>query len=466
MVKSQSAGIKRTASFLFIVSAMVLFSTALTAQDVVIRGGWYFNTDEENFARNRTMIIVSGKFFAINEDVPGLDLSGFEQIQLQNDDYILPGIFDIHAHFNMTFGQSRRDEWEVYPILLLANGVTSSWPAGEYNPEEMMAARRRIERGEQIGTRILNSGQYFGQGWDRNAPVEDIIKEVDRMHAEGVVGFKAKGINATHLKALIDRVHYHGKTVSAHLGSGSRTSVNAKDAIMMGLDRVEHFLGGDAFPPTRSAYASLENMTPDTPGIKEIIDLYIKHGVYFDATMSCYGYYGDKSYPGYDYWVDERNFFTPYARELMKDKGRGGNEQFQKIYYAKRGTFKAFYDAGGEDLMTLGTDNVCTGDYITGFSWHREIEAFTFAGIPPAKALKMATINGARALNLSDMFGSIDVGKIADLLVIKGNPIQNIRNTRTVHTVLKAGIKYDTADLFKSVEGKLGPTGPDDMVNW
>jgi len=436
----------------------------LHAQDLVIRGGWYFHTDREEFVRNTGIVVKNGKFMEIDANLSSPYLQEYETVSLRNDDYILPGIFDIHSHYNVNLNRKRRDEYYVNPVLNLANGVTSTWPAGEYNPEEMTEARKLIDRGEQIGARIFNSGPYFGQGWDQEAPVEDVYKAVDYWVEQGVQGLKAKRINPVHLQALIDRSHQHGLTVSGHLDSGFRNTVNTKDAILMGIDRVEHFLGGDAMPPTRSAYASLVDITLDMPEIREIIELFIKHHVYFDATMTAYGYYGDRK-EGFDHWTDERRFLTPYSADMTKDR-RQSSDMFNKIYYVKRKTIKAFYDAGGGDLITLGTDHPTVGEYFLGFCAHRELDAFVLAGIPPAKAIRIATINGARALGVSDMFGSIETGKIADLFVIKGNPLENIRNTRTVHTVVKGGIVYNTQSLLKTVEGKMGPANEKEAANW
>ena len=108
--------------------------------------------------------------------------------------------------------------------------------------------------------RILSSGPYFGRSapdWDNGMTTQDIYNRVDKWVALGAKGFKAKGINAPHLKALIERAHQHGLTVTAHLDSGFRGSVNPEDAIEMGIDRVEHFLGGELFFNNTSAYNSL-----------------------------------------------------------------------------------------------------------------------------------------------------------------------------------------------------------------
>ncbi len=142
------------------------------------------------------------------------------------------------------------------------------------------------------------------------------------------------------------------------------------------------------------------------------------------------------------------------------------SEQFDRIYRVKPKALKAFYDAGGGDLITLGTDHPSTGEYLPGFSSHREMFAMVRAGIPAAKVLQIATIHGARALGASDRLGSIETGKLADLFVVRGNPIQEIRNTRNVQVVMKGGKVFDSAELLKSVEGKLGPAGSEDAANW
>jgi len=446
---------------------------AATADTVIVKGGWLFDAVHDDVRRNTGIVIVSGKFFEVDADLSGRDLAGARVVELDDDEYILPGIFDLHAHYNVNlFGHNRRDEVVVQPVVYLANGVTSTFPAGEYNPEDMAALRERVDRGEQPGPHIYNSGPYFGsvrKGWDPDKLTADsIYAEVDYWVSRGVKGFKAKGIGPVQLRALIERAHQHGLTVTGHLGSGYRGSVNPRDAIMMGIDRIEHFMGGDALPATQSAYASLVDLNVDSPEFRRIIQLYLKHHVYFDATLTAYGYAanndGDEAFT---HWVDETKFLTPYMQsELKKRPPSRVSEQFDRIYRIKPKALKAFYDAGGGDLITLGTDHPSTGEYLPGFSSHREMFAMVRAGIPPAKVLQIATIHGARAIGMGDRLGTIETGKLADLFVVRGNPLEDIRNTRKVQLVMKGGVVYDPAALLKSVEGKLGPAGPEDAANW
>ena len=80
--------------------------------------------------------------------------------------------------------------------------------------------------------------------------------------------------------------------------------------------------------------------------------------------------------------------------------------------------------------------------------------------------LRIATINSARAIGLGDRLGSIEVGKWADLVVVRGNPLADIRRTRQPRVVIKAGRVYDPAALMTSVEGKIGPMSAADTAAW
>jgi imidazolonepropionase-like amidohydrolase len=296
---------------------------------------------------------------------------------------------------------------------------------------------------------------------------ERIRKEVDEWAARGVRGFKAKNIQPAQLFALIDQAHRYGLPVTGHLDSGARNSVNPRDAIYMGIDRIEHFMGGDAITGDRGAYSSLEALDVTRPEVDHIIQLYLKRNVYYDATVSAYGYWAEKDPRIYTQWADERSFLTPRAREITAPqiKARTVNQQFERIYRVKFNELKRFYDAGGGRLITVGTDHPSWGEFLSGFSAHREVQAFVLAGIPPAAALKMATINGARALRLGDVLGSIEPGKLADLFVVTGNPLADITVTRKSRLVMARGALYESATLFASAKDKLGPaTAGDD--NW
>jgi len=445
----------------------------IQAGDIVVTGGQLFDGVRDTLAPNTGLLIRNGVLLEVGASLTNRDLSAARVVRLQADETILPGFFDLHAHYAIDlFGEERVDEYTINPIIFLANGITSTFPAGEVDPEGMMGARRRIERGEQTGPRIMSSGPYFGTarpGW-RNADwtADRIREEVDTWAAKGARGFKAKGIHRDHLPVLIERAHRHGLTVTAHLDSGSGTSVNPRDAIFMGIDRIEHFMGGDAILATRGAYSSLEALDVTRPEVDNIIKLFLQRNVYYDATVTAYGYWYDpKDMRVFKTWMDEQSFLTPHAREVANSRlPRKPNEQFKRIYEVKLKEVKRFYDAGGGRLITVGTDHPSWGEFLSGFGSHREVQALVLAGIPPAAVLKMATINGARAMGLGSQLGSIEAGKLADLFIVRGNPVQDITTTRNVRLVMSRGVLYDAAELIASAKGKMGPASAADDDWW
>jgi imidazolonepropionase-like amidohydrolase len=439
-------------------------------RDVVVTGGWIFTSTANDRVRNPGILIRAGKILRLGGD-PSIAAADAQRVVVADTETVIPGLFDLHAHYAMDlFNAGRKDETIAYPPLFLANGVTSTFPAGETDPNAMRELRIRIENGQTPGPRLLNSGPYFGTArpdWNRNITREQIYAEVDHWVELGAKGFKAKGITPDQLKALIERAHFHGLTVTGHLDSGNRNSVNPRDAIIMGIDRIEHFMGGDAFTADKSAYASYEHMKFDTPEFRKIAALYKEHHAYFDATLSTYGYYGTVDTAMFNYFTDEKRFLTPYTRAMLDARPpRPVNAQFGNIYIIKRQEIKAFYDAGGGDLMTLGTDHPSWGQWLTPFAAHREMYAFSLSGIPNAQVLKIATINSARAMGLGDRLGSIEAGKWADLVVVRGNPVQDIRRARLPRVVIKAGRVYDPLELMKSAEGKIGPMSAADTAAW
>jgi imidazolonepropionase-like amidohydrolase len=104
---------------------------------------------------------------------------------------------------------------------------------------------------------------------------------------------------------------------------------------------------------------------------------------------------------------------------------------------------KAFYDAGIP--IVAGTDS------LAGFTLPRELELYEAAGIPAPKVLQLATLGAARVMKQDQERGSIEVGKLADVILVDGNPASHVGDVRKVKTVVKDGIVYQTADLNRAV---------------
>jgi len=418
---------------------------------LVIRGGWLFDSVSDERRPNTVIVVQDGKIVAVDADVQQQIFSTANVVDLAETDTILPGMIDLHAVF-------------------LANGVTSTWSAGEYYPERVIAQRDRIDAGESIGPRLFASGPYFGAfrceynigtaadecvGWPNDITEEEIRQEVDAWAEQGVVSIKIKQATPGEMKILIEQAHMRGMTTAAHLSNYDwEYDVELRDAILMGLDRVEHQL-------------TLGSGGAGSAEMPQMIDLMLAHGVYYDANLQMYGGINERrAHASEMLWTDEAKYFTPYAQALLEKRGEPEAESDEAEFTQRVLELKSLFDAGGAHLLIVGTDEPVYTSLLPGFAYHRELLAMTQAGIPPAAVLKAATINGARALGIDARLGSIEAGKLADLFVVRGNPLDDIKVARDIRLVIRDGIVYDPAELLQSAEGKIGPAGPNDHADW
>jgi imidazolonepropionase-like amidohydrolase len=100
--------------------------------------------------------------------------------------------------------------------------------------------------------------------------------------------------------------------------------------------------------------------------------------------------------------------------------------------------------------LLAGTDTPCP--YVPpGFSMHQELELLVESGMPPAAVLQAATIQGARVLKQSANLGSIEAGKLADIVILDADPLADIRNTRKINRVVRGGLVLDPKSLLQFV---------------
>lgn len=436
-----------------------------------LEGGWLLDIEAEARVPNPGVLVgPDGRIARVGSDgeTAPSDVDP-ERFELGEDQTLLPGLIDLHAHYNMDLtGDGRVEETRYNPLVFLANGVTTTFPAGEYYPEVMRELQARLESGEQVGPRLLRSGPYFGSSrpdWDPDITPGEIHAEVDALWAEGVRHFKAKGAGPEHIRALVERVHHHGGTVTGHVGSGARGSTNSADAIEAGIDRIEHILGGYVLDREQAAYPVWNQVDTASSAFQRTAQLFLDNEVYFDATITAPIYLTERV-EGFDFWVDEPSLFTPYVQEIVAEREPRSSELMSELYEAMKRSTLAFYNAGGGPYITLGTDNPSGGEYLAGFSAHRELHAMVLAGLPPIAALRAGTINAARAVRMNDEIGTVAPGKWADLFVVEGDPLSNILATRNVVLVLRAGQVHDPTDLLERARERIGPSGPGERETW
>jgi imidazolonepropionase-like amidohydrolase len=460
------------------------------AGTVIVRGGWLWTGTADDRVRNTGIVIANRKFMEVGANLSGRDLSGARIIDLTDNQTVFPGMFDLHAHYNLDLvGGGRTDEANYMGVIWLANGITSTFPAGEYDPDRMLDARRRIDAGLQVGARIFGSGPYWGAGrcdsansskdtcpaWPSDITAERIRAEVDYWADRGMKSLKLKQATPEQMRILIEHAHRRGLTTTSHLQMENfRVEVHPRDAILMGLDRIEHSIGA-------VEDIVLGKIKVGDPALTSLFDLIIKHNVYIDPTMRQYCGPTLARKGVAQPWTNEERFFTPFIQARMKqqqdERARrppapplpfprpdGSLRDYDRFCAHKIPELKAFYDHGGSHLITIGTD---APNFLGGFAYHRDLETHAnVVGIPPVAVMKQATINGAKAMRVDDILGSIEPGKLADLVIVDGNPLQRIQDTRNVRFVIKAGEVFDAPELLKRVEGKIGPSSQEEAPRW
>ena len=442
-----------------------------SSEEIVIRGGWLFDGINNTRRQNKGIVIRDGEIVEIDANIQEETLSGIKVLDLTDSETILPGMIDLHAHYNFDLVDVGRVEEVVNNgIIFLANGVTSTWSAGEYYPERILRQRDLIDNDKAIGPRLFASGPYFGgfrceysvktaadncSAWPNDITEEEMRAEVDKWAEQGVISIKIKQATPGETKILIEQAHKHGMTTTGHLANYEwEYDVHPRDAILMGLDRLEHQI-------------TLGSGGPDSADMEQMIDLILQYQVYYDANLQMYGGVNLRKELGADMiWTNEAKYFTPYAQTLLEKRGEPLPES-DVIEYAQRVLeLNKLYESGGENLLIVGTDEPVYTTLLPGFAFHRELLAMVHAGLPNIAVLKAATINGANALGIEDKIGSIEPGKLADIFVIKGNPFEDIKVTRNIKLVIKGGVIYYPEMLLKSAEGMIGPQGPDDHDDW
>jgi imidazolonepropionase-like amidohydrolase len=358
---------------------------------------------------------------------------------------ILPGLWDMHAHFEQV-------EWG--PIYLAA-GVTTVRDCGN-EFEFIKAVRDAVAAGQGLGPRLLLAGvvdgsSTFAIGVQRVDTPEQAKLWTDKYHEAGFQQMKIySSVKLEQVKVIADEAHGLGMTVTGHVPEG----LTAYQVIEAGQDQINHIqyiadimhdpLPQDAKRPERiKAIASIDLNSPQAQ--KAIAFLQVHHTV-VDPTLALMEFFtASTAKPPASFEPGVTKLPVELAAQL-NDVGppgpnaAAGEKSFEKFVEIVRALHKA-----GVPIVA-GTDQT-----VPGHSLHREIELYVEAGFTPMEAIQAATIVPARVMGIDKEVGTVEVGKRADLIVIHGDPLQDIHNTRNVDFVVANGTMYNAAELWKSV---------------
>lgn len=383
--------------------------------------------------------------------------------------YVIPGLIDMHAHVailsleSLSQPEPTADHETSKRVLkmLLAHGITTVRnPAAP--TKDGVALRDSVASGAFPGPRIFTSGyvlnrRTFGPYLNMRT-AEAVRTEISRQADAGVDYIKVyAALPPDLIEAAIEAAHAHGLKVVGHLQRTTWT-----EAARMGIDAITHgspwsmsYLPAerqkDYIPTLKGRIYWLQHLDLEAPAILEMIEALVENGVTIDPTVIAYHT---------KFWGDDDRYrnhadleLTPPVIRAVWRASTFTSDWTEKDFIDARaawpklqGFVKLLYDRG--ILLTAGSD-LPNPWVIPGVSLHEELALLTDLGIPPLEVLKIATHNGAVALGIDTDTGLVALGKRADLLVLAGDPLMDIRNTRSIKWVLKSGIIMEPNFLLK-----------------
>jgi hypothetical protein len=413
------------------------------AAGLVIRHVRLFDAETGTVREDQTVAIAGNRIVAAAP-------AGAEEID-GSGKMLLPGLFDMHAHFAAYQGP-----------LNIASGVTTVRDLGN-DMDELLRMKRRMDANETIGPRVVLAGVIDGRGpyaapTNILADTEDEARGyIDRYFAAGYGQIKIYSSVKPELVPFIARTaHAKGMRVSGHVPAG----MIADRFVDAGADELQHinfvflnFLPAEA--PLTNTRARLTapaehaaELDLDSPEVARFIDkLRVKH-IVVDPTLGVF----ERSYvarPG----IPSPGRAAILERLPVEERRRalaGGLPAPGAKDALYRASFQAFMNMTAR-LYRAGVPLVIGTDESDGLMLHRELELWVAAGIPAEKVLEMATLGAARVARVANERGSIAPGKLADLVLIDGDPVRRISDVSKVHIVIKDGVVYRSARLYEAM---------------
>lgn len=364
---------------------------------------------------------------------------------------VMPGFVDMHTHIGDEDG-----------LLNVAAGVTTVRDLAN-DTDELELRRKRFDEGTLIGPRVVPAGFMDGPG-PYAGPTKVLVATPDEARAAvrkyadlGYGQIKVySSIKPELVPAIVEEAHARQMRVSGHIPEG----MTAEQAVAAGFDEIQHanflFLNfwagsiGDTRTPVRFTAVAERAATLDlgSTEVTRFVDLLKTRGVVVDPTLNVFEnlLLARKGVLDPSYEAIARRL-PPQVRRSLLAGGlpvpAGSDAVYRESFENVLRMVKRLHDAGV--TIVPGTDA------FAGFAYHRELELYARAGIPAPDVVRIATIQAARVARMDADIGTIAPGKLADLIVVDGNPAERVSDARRVRVVIKGGVVYEAASLYKAM---------------
>ena len=418
--------------------------------DLVIRHARVFDPRDLRVTPGMSVLIRSEHIVRVASDADVKGTDGAEVIDAGGR-FLMPGLWDNHQHFSNNDG-----------ALDLANGVTSARDMAN-DTDAFLQRVARFDAGSELGPHVFKAGVIDGKG-PLAGPTKMLVNtaaqaraDVDWYAAHGYGQIKIySSVKPELVSTIADTAHAHGLRVSGHVPA----FMSAQQFVTAGADEIQHlnfivlnFLFDtvkDTRGMTRFTAVAEHAGGPgaDQPEVRQLIAFLKFHHTVLDPTMNVFEalFCGAPSaiLPGLEEIVPR---FPPQVRRTMLSGALavppGKEAQYRRTFPQMLRLLKALHDSG----VTLipGTDA------LAGYTLHHELELYVRAGIAPAEVLRMATLTSAQVIGADGERGVIAPGKLADMILVEGDPTVRISDLHHVKMVIKSGHVYDPAQIERAL---------------
>jgi len=379
---------------------------------------------EERVLLDQTVLIANGKIAQVGPSKALLVPRGTCKIEARGK-FLIPGLVDAHTHL-------------LSPIelpLYLANGVTTVFNL-DGHPAHLLW-RKEIARGEMVGPSIFTTGPLF----QRARTAEEDVRLVDEQADAGYDGVKIYvQVSKAEYPALIAEAKKRNLLLMGHVARGPDFELTVRSG--QSIAHLEEFTY-TFFNPQHDGNDA--HIVYDESRIPEAVKLTKDAGVFVTPTLYTYATIVQQATdldsflknPDLKYlppWTQAQ--YQPAANRYKNGFAPDQYQQLRTSLAFQRKLLKALFDAGVP--LMCGTDAPEVGP-LPGFGIHDELQEFVNDGLTPYQALQTATVNVARYLRHSNEFGTVQIGKQADLVLLDGNPLVAISNTRRIAGVMVRG---------------------------
>ena len=403
---------------------------SIPTERTVIHVGGLINGLDSTLHRNKDIILEGNRIVAIEDHQP--NRSADKTIDA-SDGYAVPGLIDIHAHQGSWAGETLGKRWLAWGITATRDPATVAVDA--------LNRREATHSGKYLGPRIFFTGSpidgnriYYADAFALQSE-KQLEMELERAELLDYDMIKTYVRLPDPLQQkVVQKAHQLGVPVSSH---------ELYPAVSYGIDGVEHIAG-----TSRRGYSP--KLTSVLSSYGDVTSLIAESGMSFTPTIGIYVAYNYLLAQDTSLLEDKRlqHFTHPFYLSTAKQGIKAVQQDslaYAFLFQNAAKMIKDIHDKGG--LVVAGTDSPIIP---FGFAFHMELLAYQVAGLSPFEVLQTATINGAKVLGTADEMGSLEVGKLADILIVGENPLEGVGALRKVKQVVSNGKVISLDELFKN----------------